>query len=621
MVLTFIILSITIVLFVWGRFQADLVALMSLVALVLVGVLDTRQALSGFGDATVVMIAALFVVGEGLSRTGVTGWLGERLLEWAGGSQMRLLVLLMLGAAVLSAFISNTGTVATLLPAVVAAAWRIGSTPSKFLIPLSFAASTGGLLTLTGSPPNIIVTDALANAGYRPFGYFEFAWIGIPLLLLAVGFMVWGGRTLLPTRGAKSRPVDLEASIGELTDAYSIDREVYRLRVRRGSELIGKTLRDAGLGSDFGVLVVNVERATAHRELNLPAPLASLVQERDRFALGPETQIFEGDVLDVIGTEEAVQKAMAHFRLGVMPVEESDETKTDRWVSSEVGIAEVLITPRSAYIGKSVRQGQIGQKYDVQVLSIRRRDQPIPLTETKLKFGDSLLVRGTWEAIGLLAKERRNFVVVGSPEEMARESVGLRPQAGIAIGVLVGMVALMVGGWVPTVVAALLAALAMVLGGCTTPTEAYRAVNWESVILIAAMIPMSTALEVTGGVELLANGLVGTLGQVHPLALMAGVFFLTAGFSQVISNTATTVLVAPVVIKAALELGLSPYPILMTVAVSASTAFLTPIGTTTNLLVYSPGGYKFGDYWKSGLPLLLLFLVVSLLLIPIIWPL
>lgn len=622
MLLTFTILGITILLFIWGRIQVELVALLSLLALVLTGILDASQAMAGFGDPTVVMIAALFVVGEGLSRTGVTGWLGDRLLDWAGGSETRLLVLMMLGAALLSAFISNTGTVATLLPAVVAAAWRIGSTPSKFLIPLSFAASTGGLLTLTGSPPNIIVTNALADAGYRPFSFFEFGWIGLPLLLVATGFMVAGGRRLLPKRGAKQRPVDVEASIDELTEAYSVDREVYRLRVRRGSQLIGNTLREAGLGSEFGILVVNIERAEERRERRLPHPLVSLTGEQEATGLGPDTRVFEGDVLEVIGTQEALQRAMTHYtRLSLLPPVETGEVEQLRWVSGEIGIAEVLITPRSAYIGKTIRQGQIAQKYDVQVISIRRREKSVPLIEAKLRFGDSLLIRGTWEAIGLLAEERRNFVVVGSPEEMARESMGLSPRASVAVGALTMMVALMVGGWVPTVVAALLAALAMVLGGCLTTTEAYRAVNWESVILIAAMIPMSTALQVTGGVELLAGGLVNTLGQVHPLVLMAGIFGLTTVFSQVISNTATTVLVAPIVIKASLDLGVSPHPLLMVVAVSASTAFLTPIGTTTNLLVFSPGGYRFGDYWKTGLPLLLLFLGVSLVLIPVIWPL
>ncbi len=621
MLVTFLILGITIVLFLWGRWPAELVGLLSLLALVLTGVLDAGQAVSGFGDSIVVMIAALFVVGEGLSRTGVTGWLGGKLLDWAGGDETRLLVLTMLGTGVMSAFISNTGTVATLLPAVVAAAWRVGSNPSRFLIPLSFAASTGGLLTLTGSPPNIIVADALSAGGYRPFSFFEFGWIGAPLLGLAIAFMVFGGRRLLPNRGQQRRPVDLEASISELTEAYSIDREIYRLRIRRGSGLIGRTLRESGLGSEFGVLVVHVERATEGRQMNLPAPLAVLSQERDRFTLGPETQVFEGDVLDVIGSPDSVQRAMSELRLGALPVEEDEDDDGRRWISSEVGIAEVLITPRSAYIGKTVRQGQIGQKYDVQVMSIRRHDRPMPVAEARLRFGDSLLVRGTWEAIGLLAQERRNFVVVGSPEEMARESSGLRPQAAVALAALAGMVVLMVGGWVPTVIAALMAALVMVLGGCLTSREALRAVSWESVILIAAMIPMSTALQVTGGVELLARGLVDTLGQVHPLALMAGVFAITTAFSQVISNTATTVLVAPVVVKAAVDLGVSPYPLLMVVAVSASTAFLTPIGTTTNLLVFSPGGYRFGDYWRAGLPLLLLFLAVSLLLVPVLWPL
>lgn len=621
MLITFIILGITILLFVWGRFPADLVALMSLLALILSGVLDVGQAMAGFGNSVVVMIAALFVVGEGLSRTGVTGWLGEHLLQWAGGSENRLLVLMMLGAATLSAFISNTGTVATLLPAVVAASWRIGSTPSKFLIPLSFAASTGGLLTLTGSPPNIIVADVLADSGLRPFGYFEFGWIGLPLLLAATLFMVVGGKRLLPTRGAQNRPIDVEASIGELADAYSIDREVYRLRIRRGSLLIGKTLRESELGSKFGVLVVDVDRSAEPRESLRSTPLAKLAPDLKRSELGPETRLFEGDLIDVLGKEDALHKSMEHFRLSLVPIEGDSEGQGRRWVSAEIGIAEVLITPRSAYIGKTVRQGQVGQKYDVQVLSIRRRDRSLPLTEARLRFGDSLLVRGTWEAIGLLAQERRNFVVVGSPEEMARESFGLRPKATIAVGALGMMVVLMVGGWVPTVVAALLAALTMILGGCLTPTEAYRSVSWESVVLIAAMIPMSTALEVTGGVELLARGLVGTLGQIHPLLLMAGVFVLTAGFSQVISNTATTVLVAPIVLRAALDLGISPHPLLMIVAVSASTAFLTPIGTTTNLLVLSPGGYRFGDYWKTGLPLVILLLGISLLLIPRIWPL
>jgi di/tricarboxylate transporter len=238
-----------------------------------------------------------------------------------------------------------------------------------------------------------------------------------------------------------------------------------------------------------------------------------------------------------------------------------------------------------------------------------------------LEFGDSLLVRGTWEAIGELQSERRNFVVVGTPEAMANEFAGLSPRAGVAVAALVGMVVLMVTGVVPTVIATLIAAAAVVLGGCLSAREAYRSISWSSVVLIAAMIPMGLALEKTGGASLVAEGLVNTLGDLSPVALMAGIFLLTTGFSQVINNTATAVLVAPIVIHAAINLGVSPHPLLMIVAVSASTAFLTPIGTTTNILIYSPGGYRFTDYVKVGLPLMLLFLAVSLVLVPLIWPL
>ena len=258
----------------------------------------------------------------------------------------------------------------------------------------------------------------------------------------------------------------------------------------------------------------------------------------------------------------------------------------------------------------------------MQVLAVRRRGKPVvDGKEMTLEFGDSLLVRGTWEAIGELQSERRNFVVVGTPEAMATEVAGLRPRAGVAVAALAGMVVLMVSGIVSTVIAALIAAAAMVLGGCLSTREAYRSISWSSVVLIAAMIPMGLALETTGGARLVAEGLVNTLGDLSPVALMAGVFLLTTGFSQVINNTATAVLVAPIVMQAAVSLGVSPHPLLMIVAVSASTAFLTPIGTTTNILVYSPGGYRFTDYIKVGLPLMLLFLAVSLVLVPVIWPL
>ena len=290
-------------------------------------------------------------------------------------------------------------------------------------------------------------------------------------------------------------------------------------------------------------------------------------------------------------------------------------------MSKEIGLAEVIPTPRSEYLGRRMALGQISERFRVQLLAVRRRGKPVVDRELTLEFGDSLLMRGTWEAIGELQSDRRNFIVVGTPEAMATEVAGLRPRAGVAVAALAGMVVLMVTGVVSTVIAALMAAVAMILGGCLSAREAYRSISWSSVVLIAAMIPMGRALEITGGASVVAEGLVRTLGDLSPVALMAGVFLLTTGFSQVINNTATAVLVAPIVIQAAVSLGVSPHPLLMIVAVAASTAFLTPIGTTTNILVFSPGGYRFTDYVKVGLPLMLLFLTVSLVLVPMIWPL
>lgn len=630
MTLTFIILGITIILFVHGKLRSDLVALMSLLGLFLTGVLTSQQALAGFSDSTVILIAALFVVGEGLSRTGVTAWMGNQVLQLAGSSKVRLLVVLMVGTAVLSAFISNTGTVATLLPAVVAASWRIGSVPSKFLMPLAFAANTGGLLTLTGTPPNIVVANALDSAGYRPFAYFEYAYIGLPLLLCTVAYMSFIGRKLLPKRNADQRPLDLTQSMGEFATTFSLPENLFYLRIRQASALVGKTLEEAALGRDYNVTVLRIDRGQG-TEPDQPASGGRLRNIRDQIGQlqpessptpvpGAQTMICSQDRLLVKGNNLNIRRLSIKYNLGVQEVEEGSETLSHELLSTEIGVAEVLLTPRSQYIGRSLAEVRFADKFKVQVLSIWRGDKAIMGSNVKLKFGDMMLIRGRWDDIDLLRNETRNFVVTGSPESLSRQIVELSPRSFFAILVLVGMVTMMVTGVVPTVMAAIIAAVAMVLGGCLSMGQVYRSIGWQSVVLIASMIPMSTALNVTGGAELLASGLVATLGTISPLALMAGVFLLTASFSQVINNTATSVLVAPIVLQASLEMGIAPHPLLMAVAVSASTAFLTPIGTTTNLMVLTAGGYKFTDYMKVGGPLILLFLLISLVLIPIIWP-
>lgn len=621
MIITFIILAITILLFIFGKWRSDLVAVMSLLALFLFGILNVSETLAGFSNSTVIMIGALFIVGEGLSRTGVTKWISDQIINLAGSSKTRLIVVLMLGTGLLSAFISNTGTVATLLPAVVAAAWQVGSLPSKFLIPLAFSANTGGMLTLTGTPLNIIVADTLSAAGYAPFGYFEFALIGAPLLAAAIIFMVTLGQRLLPQHKTTEKPVDLEKAVSELADSFHLHNKLARLQISPDSELVGKTLAEAALGRDYGLTVLRIDEPPVEH-VNPLGQSAKLVRQslHEEELPGPKTILQAAEILLVKANPRAIENMAQRYGLQPLTLETDDAELADVLLSHEIGLAEVLITPRSAYNGQTILDSRFSEKYNVQVVSIRQGNKIVPRRGKRMAFGDVLLVRGDWEAIELLRNESRNFVVLGSPDDISRQVVEISPQSIIAVVALIGMVVLMVTGVVPAVIATMIAAAVMILGRCMNMEQAYRAINWQSVVLLAAMIPMSTALAVTGGAQLLADSLVNTLGVIGPMALMAGVFLLTTAFSQVISNTATTVLVAPIVLQSAEVLGISPYPLMMTVVVAASAAFLTPIASPTNTMVMTPGGYAFKDYIKVGLPLVLLFFVLSMLIIPIFWP-
>jgi len=624
MTITFLILGVTMVLFIWGRWQPDLVAVGSLLALYLFGVIDVSEAFSGFANATVVLIASLFIVSEGLSRTGVTAYFGNKLIGAARGNALRLLVLSMAATAILSGFISNTGTVAALMPAVVLASWGVRKVPSAYLIPVAFAANAGGLLTLTGTPPNIVVTDALSAAGFRAFGFFEFSLIGVPLLIVGVIYMATIGHRLLPTRRSGDAPPVLDQEMDELAESYSLDGDLYRMRVRKPSPLIGSSLRESDLGRRFGISVLQIEPHPEEPNL-LEQALPASVRERMEAMTAeppalpdPDQTINYNDVLVISGTPAQARELEVAMQLGVLPIDDAGQ-ELGELLSQEIGIAEVLLTPRSSYVGKIVSDGAVGRTFGVVILGLRRGDQLLPTTEP-LRFGDALLVRGTWDAIGTIADEQRNFVVVGQPEEIAAQVTELNTKSWIAIGILTAMVALMVAGIVPVVIASMLAAGAMMLTGCLTRTQAYRAISWSTVILIAAMIPMAVALDKTGGAQLIADGLVDTLGALGPIPLLAGIFIVTTAFSQVISNTAAAVLMVPIALGAASGLGVSPHPLMMGLAVGASSAFLTPIGTAPNLMVMAPGGYRFTDYAKVGAPLLALFLAVSLFLIPVIWP-
>ena len=602
--LVFAILAITIALFISDRLRMDIVAILAILALLLSGLLSPKEALAGFGDPLVILIAGLFVVGEGLFRTGIAFSIGNWLMAVAGTSELRLLVLLMLVVAGLSAFMSNTGAIAIFIPVALNLATKAGTAPSRLLMPMAFAASIGGMLTLIGTPPNLVVNNQLIKEGLASFNFFSFTPIGLLILAATVVFIVLIGRALLPKDTGKQGPVHDRLSLDDLIEAYEITHQLHRLRINAGSVLVGKTLGQALLRTRYGVTVIGVERLRRGRVVVEP----TLIQ----------TEYKADDVIYVVGSEAEIANLIKAEDLQQLDLREEH----GKIVARQLGLAEVLLTPRSELIGRTLSDVRFRERHGLSVLGILRMGRPLKedLINTRLDFGDSLLVGGGWRQISLLQGERRDFSVLTIPREMD-EVAPARHRAPWALAILVGMLVLMTFSLVPTVTAVLLAALAMVLARCVRMADAYKSINWQSIVLIAGMLPMATALNKTGGLELIVNGLVAGLGDMGPLVLMAGLFILTSVFSQFISNTATTVLVAPIAMGAAAGLDVSPYPFLMTVALAASTAFSTPMASPVNTLVLGPGAYRFNDFVKLGVPLQLLAMVVTLLMVPVLFPL
>ncbi|MCP8938236.1 SLC13 family permease [Alsobacter sp. SYSU M60028] len=593
--LTGLIVAAAVVLFVWNGLPVVIVAMGVAVALWATGVLPLSDAMAGLGDPAVVFIASLFIVSAGLERTGVTTWAGQQLIRQAGeDSRTRLIVLTGLLVALLTALISVNGAVAALLPVVVVMAVRLRRPTSQLLMPLVFSAHAGSLLALTGTPVNVLVSNASVEAGYARFGFFEFAIVGVPLLLGTLAIIVLFGAKLLPKRNGPSMPADFSQHARTLVEQYGLTSDIFRLRVRASSPIVGADPASNPLGGRPGVQVIGVLDAEA-------APLK-------RAAIG------EGDILLVRGEPDAAAACAAELHLAFR---EDDDQPADMLFNRQSGLAEVMVPPRSALIGQTVFEGMITESGDLMIIAVQRQAQVLR-EATTLQAGDTLLLQGTWKALDVRLSDP-DVLVVNSPDVVRRQAVPLGAGAKQAIAILLGMVLLLATGLVPPAVAGLLAAAALILSGVINVEQSYRAIDWTTVILVGAMMPLSTAMEQTGAARMLADALVATIGQAGPLALLAGLFLLTAVMGQLISNTATALIVIPIGIAAAESLGVSPRPVLMSIAVAAAGAFLTPIATPTNLMVMGPGGYAFNDYWKLGLPLLIWFFIVSVFLVPLVW--
>ncbi len=598
-------LAAAILMFALNKPRMDAVALVMLTVMPLTGVISMSDALAGFSDSNVVLLGALFVIGEGLVRTGVAQQLGDWLLRKAGSSETRLLVLLMAVVAGLGAFMSSTGVVAIFIPVALRIAQATGAAPSRLMMPLSFAALISGMLTLVATAPNLVVNSELVRHGREGFQFFSFTPFGLPVLVLGIFYMLFARRWLASTGDGVAAGAG-DPTLREWIERYRLADREYRLRVTDASPLVGRTLEELDLRGTSGTNIVAVERQRR--------------RVRDVFSPTAKTELEAGDVLLVdrfrpTGDLDALRQ---RFGLEVLPL--TGAYFSDR--AQDIGLAEVMVAADSRLAGQTVVDARLRTRFGLTAIGLRhgRVAHEGPLVGEPLRIGDTLLVVGRWKDIERLRADRGDLLILNLPAELA-EVLPVTGRAPQALFCLVLMVGLMVSGIVPNVQAALIACLLMGLFGCIDLDSAYRSIHWKSLILIVGMLPFSIALQKTGGVELAADGLMALTGGAGARVVLGSLFAITAALGLFISNTATAVLMAPVALALAEDLSASPYPFAMIVALAASTAFMTPISSPVNTLVVGPGNYRFGDFVKIGLPFSVVVMVVSVLLVPWLQPL
>jgi di/tricarboxylate transporter len=604
LLLVLALLGAAIVMFIVNRPRMDAVGLLMIALLPLTGVLTANEAIAGFADPSVVLLALLFVVGEGLVRTGTAQRIGDLLNARAGGSETRLLVLLMVACAGLGAFMSSTAVVAIFIPIVLRICQNTGAAPSSLMMPLSVAALISGMMTLVATAPNLVVSSELVRQGHAGFSFFAFTPFGVPVLVLAVFYMLFARRLLKdrrpPGTGGRRAP-----SLRDWATTYGLAGRAFRERVSADSPLVDKRLDGFDM-REQGVNLLAIERS--HRfGTELLRPVAGTVIEA-------------GDVLlmDVRVTPERIAELRREFGVTTLPLEDGGYF-FER--SQDIGMVEAIVPPDSPLVGSTVLQARVRAEYGLTVVGLRHRSEAAgaDLLEQKLKPGDTLLLTGFWNDIRRLQADGRDLVVLNLPAENAEvlPAAGRAPQAVAILALTVG---LMISGWVSNVHAALIGCLLMGLFGCVDLNSAYRSISWKSIVLIVGMLPFSIALQRTGGVDLAADAVVALAGEASPRMLLGVIFVITAMLGLFISNTATAVLMAPVALAIAKEIGASPYPFAMTVALAASAAFMTPVSSPVNTLVVGPGNYSFGDFIKVGVPFTLVVLVVTVLLVPVVLP-
>lgn len=618
MIATLIILLVSAILFVSGKVRSDLVAICALLALLLCQVLTPAEGLSGFSNTTVIMMVGLFIVGGGIFQTGLANMIGSKVMALAGKSELRLFLLVMIVTSAIGMFVSNTGTVALMLPIVVSMAAAAGTSSRRLLMPLAFASSMGGMMTLIGTPPNLIVSDTLASAGYQPLGFFSFLPVGIVTLVVGILYLLPATKALAPKGKAKEKGKSGK-SFDELVQEYGVTDNLFRVHLKNAdSEAVGKTVVDLDIYRQYGINVLELRRSSGQNRF---------VRTVNQKLASPDLVLKQGDVLYLSGSLEMVQKFAEDYSLRLLDIH-TDEIEGSSSNASmdfyDIGVAEILIMPTSSMINRTIIDAGFRSKFNVNVLGIRRKKDYLlqELGSVKMHEGDVLLVQGAWSDIARMKKESTNWVVLGEPLKEASK-VTLDYKAPIAAVIMIAMIVMMVVESIPVapVTSVLLAAVLMVITGCVRSVEAaYKTINWQTIVLFAAMLPMSIALEKTGVSEMISGAIVTGLGTSGPRVLLAGIYAATSLMTIFISNTVTAVLMAPIALQCAVQIGADPVSFMFAVTVAASMCFASPFSTPPNALVMSAGQYTFMDYVKVGLPLQILMGVVMVIVLPMLFP-
>ncbi len=608
MTLTLIVLAVTVILFAVGRIRSDIVALSSLTVLMLFGILTPEEALSGFSSSVVIMMIGLFVVGGAILQTGIAKAASQRIMKLSKGNDTLMFLLVMVTTSFIGAFVSNTGTVALLMPIIVSMASESGKSPSRLLMPLAFASSIGGMLTLIGTPPNLVIQETLVSKGYEPLSFFSFFPVGIVCMVVGILVLLPLSRIFLDGKtdnsGSKKRK---HKSLDKLITEYNLRDYLSVYRITERSSANGRTVAELDVRHRFGLSILEIRR-----EQMRPGGILRKVKQKVASA---KSVLKTGDILYLTGENENIKAFASKHSLEKLPSGDID--------FYDIGIAEIVLMPGSSLVNSMLKDSSLREKYNLNVLGIRRSGDYIikGLANEKLRIGDVLLVQGSWQNISQL-DTYDDWVVMGQPSEQ-EGTVLLDYKAPLAALIMLLMICMMVFDFIPVsnVTAIMIAGLLMVLTGCLRNVDAaYKTIKWESVVLIAAMMPMSIALQKTGTSDLISSTLVDWLRSSGPVALLAGLYFTTSLMTMFISNTATAVLMAPIALSAATQIGVSPYPFLFAVTLGASMCFASPFSTPPNALVMKAGNYTFMDYVKVGLPLQLIMGIVMVFVLPYIFP-